>query len=61
LGEVEKERDLKLWVEEKLMALEMRARQDAVMIEWLRKERDELSQTMERLLVERNMAHHECD
>jgi hypothetical protein len=61
LGEVEKERDLKLWVEEKLMALEMRARQDAVMIEWLRKERDELSQTMERLLVERNTAHHECD
>jgi uncharacterized coiled-coil DUF342 family protein len=61
LGEVEKERDLKLGVEEKLMALETRAPQDATTIEWLRKERDKLSWTMERLYSECNTAHHECD
>jgi hypothetical protein len=43
LGKVEKERNLKLGVEEKLAALEMRERQDAATIEQLRKERDGLS------------------
>jgi DNA repair exonuclease SbcCD ATPase subunit len=61
LGEVEKERNIKLGVKEKLTALEMRPRQDAAMIERLRKEQDGLSQTMERLRSERNTASQEHD
>ena len=41
LGEVEKERDLKLGAMEKLMALENRASLDAAAVSWLRKEWDE--------------------
>ena len=44
LGEVEKERDLKLGAEEKLMALEKRASLDAAAVARLRKEWDELLQ-----------------
>ena len=45
LGEVEKERDLKLDAKEKLMALQKRASLDAVVVARLRKEQDELLQT----------------
>jgi hypothetical protein len=38
LGEVEKERDLKLAVEGRLVASEIRTRQDTVMVEQLCKE-----------------------
>ena len=57
LGEVEKERDLKLGAEEKLAALEKRASLDATMVARLRKERNELIQTTERLRSERSVAH----
>ena len=53
LGEVEKERDLKLWAEEKLATLEKRVSLDVVAVTRLCKERDELIQTVERL-------HSEC-
>ena len=61
LGEVEKERDLKLGAKEKLVALEKRASQDATAVARLRKERDELIQTMERLRSKRDVAHEERD
>ena len=57
LGEVEKERDLKLGAEEKLAALEKRASLDATMVARLRKERNELIQTTERLRSERGVAY----
>ena len=59
LGEVEKERDLKLGAEEKLVALEKRASLDAMAIAQLRKERDELIQTTKGLYSEHGMAHEE--
>jgi len=61
LGEVEKERDLKLGAEEKLTTLEKRASQDATAVAWLCKERDELIQTTERLCSKCSMACEECD
>ena len=61
MAEVEKERELKLGPKERLAALEKRASLDAVTIAWLRKERDELLQTVERLRSERGMAHEERD
>ena len=61
LAEVEKERELKLGAEEKLMALEKRASLDAAAVAQLRKERDELLQTMERLCSERGVAQEEHD
>ena len=45
MSEVEKERDLSLGVEERLMALEKRASLDAMAVAQLHKERDELIQT----------------
>ena len=60
MGEVEKERDLKLVAEEKLTALETRAIRDAMAVDWLHKEWDGLSQIVERLRSERNMARNEC-
>ena len=42
MGEVEKERDLKLGAEEKLAAQEKRTSLDATAVARLRKERDEL-------------------
>jgi TATA-binding protein-associated factor Taf7 len=61
LGEVEEERDLKIAVEGRLMALETRTRQDTTMIEQLHKEQDGLLQTMERLRSEHNTAREERD
>ena len=61
LAKVEKEKELKLGAEEKLMALEKRVSLDAAMVARLRKERDELLQTAERLLSECGTAHEECD
>jgi len=61
LGEVEKERDLRLGAKEKLMALEKRVSLDAVAVARLHKEQDELLQTTERLRSECSVAHKECD
>jgi hypothetical protein len=44
-------------VKEKLVALETRGRQDTTIIERLHKEWDRMSQAVERLRSERNMAH----
>ena len=59
MGEVEKERDLKLGAEEKLVAMEKRASLDAMAVARLCKERDEQIQTMERLCSKRGAAHEE--
>ena len=61
LSEVEKERDLRLGAEEKLIAQEKRASLDATMVAQLRKERDELIQTMKRLRSEHGAACEEHD
>ena len=61
LAKVEKERELKLGAEEKLMALEKRVSLDVVAVPWLRKERDELLQTTERFRSERGTAHEDHD
>jgi hypothetical protein len=58
---VEKERNLKLAIKGRLTASETRMRQDAATIERLRKERDGLLQTVQRLHSDRNTAHGECD
>ena len=55
------ERELKLGVEEKLVALEKRASLDAAAVAWLPKERDELLQTVERLHSEHGVAHEDHD
>ena len=47
--------------EEKLVALEKRASLDAAAVARLRKERDELLQTAEKLRSECNVAHEERD
>ena len=60
-SEVKKKRDLRLGVEEKLVALEKRASLDATTVAWLRKERDELIQTMDRLRSKCGVAHEERD
>jgi len=41
--------------------MEMKASQDVMTIEWLRKEHDELSQTMERLRSKCSVAHNNHD
>ena len=46
---------------EKLAALEKSANLDAAAIAWLRKEQDELLQTMERLHSEHGAAHKDHD
>ena len=61
LGDVEKERDLELGAEEKLVALEKRVSLDATSVARLRKEHNELIQTMERLYLGCGAAHEECD
>ena len=43
------------------MALEKRASLDTTAVAWLCKEQDELIKTMERLCLERAMAHEERD
>jgi len=61
LGEVERERDLKVKAEERFSAQEMKVSQDTAMVERLGKERDGLSQTAERLRSERGTTCEECD
>ena len=61
LGEVEKERDLKLGAEEKLVAMEKRASLDAMAVARLCKERDEQIQTTERLCSKCIVAREEHD
>ena len=52
---------MKLVAEEKLIALEWRASQDAKAVTQLCMEWDELLQTTERLRSERGATHEECD
>ena len=52
-------RDLKLRAEERSMALQQRVDQDADVIARLRRERDELSQTIERLCLEHGTVYEE--
>ena len=61
LGEVEKERDLKLGAKKKLTALEKRVSLDATMVARLRKEWDELIQTTKRLCSKHDASHQERD
>ena len=61
LAKVERERELKLRAEEKLMALEKRASLDAMVVARLHKEQDELLQTVKRLRSERGAAREEHD
>ena len=61
LGEVEKERDLKLGAEEKLASLEKKASLDATTVAQLRMVWDELIQTTERICSEHGVAHAERD
>ena len=61
MGEVEKERELKLGAEEKLMTLEKRASLEAMAVTRLCKEQDELLQTTKRIHSEHGVAHEECD
>ena len=61
MGIVEKERDLKLGAERKLVALEKKASLDAMVVARLCKERDGLIQTAERLHSECGMTSEECD
>ena len=61
LAEDEKERELKLGAEEMLVTLEKRVSLEATMVARLRKERDELLQTTERLRSERGAACEERD
>lgn len=61
LGEVEKERKLKLAVEGRLTASETRMHQDAALMEQLCKEWDGLLLTMERLRLKHSTACEERD
>ena len=61
LAKAEKEQDLRLGAEERSTALEQRAILDAEVVTQLRKERDELCQTIDRLCSERGVAHGERD
>ena len=58
---VERERELKLGAEEKLVALEKWVSLDVVVVASLRKEQDELLQTVESLCSERGVACEEHD
>jgi hypothetical protein len=59
--ELKKEKGLKLAAQEKVTALEKKARQDATVAEWLHKERDDSCQTEMRLCSERDGARRERD
>ena len=61
LVEVEKEQELKLGAKERSTALQQRVSLDTEIIARLRKERDELRQTMERLCSEHGVACGERD
>jgi len=56
---VERERNLKLEAEERSMTLQQKANLDAKVVAWLRREQDELCQTIERLRLERGTAREE--
>ena len=61
MAKVEKERELKLGAEEKLMALEKRVSLDAAVVARLCKEQDEQIQTTERLSLKCGTAREEHD
>ena len=61
LAEVQMERDLKLKAVERSMTLQEKANQDAMVIDRLCGERDELRWTKDRLCLEHSTAHEECD
>ena len=61
LSELETERDLKREAEDRSSNLQQRVDQDAVLIDRLRRERDEARQAKERLRSERSMAREERD
>ena len=61
MAEVEREQELKLGAKRRSTAQKQRASLDAEAIARLRKERDELIQTAERLRSERGMAREERD
>jgi len=58
---LEREQDLKLEAEERSAALQQKANQDAEVVARLRRERDELCQTIERLCSEHGTAREERD
>ncbi|XP_066315515.1 uncharacterized protein [Miscanthus floridulus] len=61
LAKAEKEWDLRLGAEERSVTLEQRAKLDAEVVAQLRKERDELRHTTERLCSEHGAAYGECN
>ena len=61
LAELETERDLKLKAEDRSVALQRRVDQDIEAISQLRRERDELLHTIERLRSEHGMVREERD
>ena len=61
LAKAEKERELKLGAEERFAALQQRVNLDAKVVAQLRKERDKLHQTTERLSSKHGTAHEEHD
>ena len=61
MEELERERDLKLEAEERSVALQQRANQDAEVIAWLHREHDELRQTIESLRSEHGTVCEERD
>jgi hypothetical protein len=61
LDEVNQERDWKLAAEQRLVALEVKAHQDAMTAEQIREEREESRQTKERLCMEHSTARIERD
>ena len=61
MEELEREQDLKLEAEERFVALQQKANLDAEVVARLRRERDELRQTIERLHLEHGTACEECD
>jgi len=61
LAVVEKERELKLGAKDRSMALQQKENLDAKVVARLRREQDELCQTMERLHSENGVARGERD
>ena len=59
LAELETERDLKLKAEERSTVFQQKADQDVAVIDRLRKERDELHRTKDRLRSERSTTREE--
>ena len=59
MTEVEREWDLKLEAEERNATLQQKENLDDEVVAWLRREQDELCQTIERLRLERGTAREE--